>query len=118
MAGRWGTKVCKETKPLDKQQILKQLEEDPNAWRQTNLENAYLTQDNYDRRCRAEKLAKEMGVELCQISLAWVLAKHPRTFALVGTTNPVNWNKNVSAAGIHLTPEQVSWLESGEPISK
>merc|ERR1719189_2436113 len=25
MAGRWGTKVVEETKPLDKQQILKQL---------------------------------------------------------------------------------------------
>jgi len=118
MAGKWGdNKVCDEKIPLTKEQILQQLAEDPDQWRTTNLENAYLTQQNYERRARAQVLADQKGVELCEIAIAYILAKHPRTFALAGTTSITNWNKNVKAAQIFLSPLEVRFLEGGETTS-
>lgn len=115
MAGRWDTtKICEEKKPLDKKAILNQLSEDPDKWRQENLENAYLTKENHGRLERAKKLAEEFDVEVCVIAIAYILAKHPNTFALAGTTSVKNWNKNVQAASIHLTPAQVRFLEGGK----
>jgi aryl-alcohol dehydrogenase-like predicted oxidoreductase len=118
MAGKWGfDKICEEKVPLTKEEILQQLATDPDQWRTTNLENAYLTKQNYGRRERAQVLADQKGVELCEIAIAYILAKHPRTFALAGTTSITNWNKNVKAAQISLSPLEVRFLEGGESTS-
>eukprot|EP00658_Telonema_sp_P-2_P068042 TRINITY_DN5698_c0_g1_i3.p1 TRINITY_DN5698_c0_g1~~TRINITY_DN5698_c0_g1_i3.p1 ORF type:complete len:532 (-),score=153.55 TRINITY_DN5698_c0_g1_i3:33-1628(-) len=83
------------------------------AWRQKNLEDAYLIPRNFDRRDRAVEMAQAKSVNPGQIAISYVLAKQPQAFVLIGTSNPDHWAANVEAASIKLSPEEVLWLEDG-----
>lgn len=72
---------------------------------------AYCYEDNFKRLDRARALAREKGVTLPQIALAYVMNQPLNIFALVGCQNGEEFKANVEALEIQLTPEEMAWLE-------
>jgi len=70
----------------------------------------YASEDNFERLDRAEKLAKEKGVQTLQIALAYVLNLPLNLFALVGCRTPQEFEANIEALDITLTPDEMKWL--------
>jgi aryl-alcohol dehydrogenase-like predicted oxidoreductase len=58
-----------------------------------------------------EALARERGVSMAQIALAWVLQKSPVVSPIVGATKLQHLDDAVAALAIQLTPEEVQGLE-------
>lgn len=74
----------------------------------------YAYEDNFKRLDRAEKLAKEKGVQTPQIALAYVLNLPFNLFALVGCRTPQEFEANIEAFDIALTPDEMKWLNLEE----
>ena len=70
------------------------------------------TQDN-DRQIvdAVEAVAKERGVPMAQIALAWVLRKPEVTSPIIGATKPKHIDDAVAALDIELTDDEVRRLE-------
>jgi aryl-alcohol dehydrogenase-like predicted oxidoreductase len=73
--------------------------------------DAYASEDNFKRLDRAEELAKERGLTIPQIALAYVLNNPVNVFALVGCRTPREFAENAAAVATRLTPAEVAWLE-------
>lgn len=64
-----------------------------------------------------EKVASEHGNKsLTAVALAYVLAKAPNVFPLVGGRKVEYLNDNIQALNIRLTAEQINFLESQKPF--
>lgn len=114
LTGSWGT--AEQLTVLEQKRAAGEIVEPTSreeSWNQSNLEDAYLTRSNLDRRDRAESLASTKGVSVGQIAVAYLLAKTVQPFVLVGTTDPAHWAFNVQAASVGLTEMEVDWLEHG-----
>jgi len=70
--------------------------------------------ENFDRLERAFQMAAEKGVSVPQLAVAYVLNYPLNIFALVGPCTPQEFQENLAALAIELTPEELAWLESGE----
>lgn len=75
----------------------------------------YGHEENFERLDRAQALAEDRGLTLPQVALAYVLSQPMEVFALVGCNTGEEFRANARAAGVGLTPEEVSWLETGDP---
>lgn len=75
------------------------------------LKRTWFSEDNLERRNRAEQLAGEKGVSLITIALAYVLAQKFPTFALVGPRTLSEIDSCIEALSCSLTEEQVEWLD-------
>lgn len=62
---------------------------------------------------RAAKISQKYGVTPRQIVLAWLLARSPAMLPIPGTGSVEHLEQNVAAAGIRLTPEEMSVLTHG-----
>lgn len=63
------------------------------------------------------KVAEEHGIEsVTAIALAYVMAKTPNVFSLVGGRKIEHLHDNIQALKIKLTPQQVEYLESVRPL--
>ena len=63
------------------------------------------------------KVAEEHGVEsVTAIALAYVIAKAPKVFPIVGGRKIEHLDDNIKALSIKLTPEQIQYLESITPF--
>ena len=71
---------------------------------------SYLNEDNIIRLRRAEELAKEKGLSVPQIALAYILSDTMNTFAIVGNSRKESLSESVAAADIILTPKERSYL--------
>ncbi|MFD1066508.1 aldo/keto reductase [Oceanobacillus locisalsi] len=60
---------------------------------------------------RVAEIAKKRGVPCVQIALAWLLQKEPVTAPVIGATKLYHIEDPVAALSIHLTPEEVAFLE-------
>ncbi|WP_338786175.1 aldo/keto reductase [Metabacillus sp. FJAT-53654] len=60
---------------------------------------------------RVAEIAKERGVPMAQIALAWVLQKEPVTSPIIGATKMTHLEDAVAALSITLTPEEVALME-------
>ena len=69
--------------------------------------------DNEQRRRRAEGLAEERGTTATVVALAYVLNQPVRVLAAVGTRSEAHLEQLLAAATLELTPGDVDWLESG-----
>lgn len=64
-----------------------------------------------------EKVANEHGIEsVTAIALAYLLAKTPFVFPIIGGRRIEHLHDNIQALKIKLTPEQVQYLESVVPF--
>jgi aryl-alcohol dehydrogenase-like predicted oxidoreductase len=57
-----------------------------------------------------EAMAKDMGVSVAQLALAWVLAQGDHIISIPGTTNPQHMKDNFAAQDISLSAAQVEQL--------
>ncbi|GLY70958.1 oxidoreductase [Amycolatopsis taiwanensis] len=57
-------------------------------------------------------VANSHGVSAAQVRLAWTLHKGPNVLAIPGTGNPAHLRENVAAAGLRLTDEDMTRLET------
>jgi len=76
----------------------------------TAPETCFGSANNAERRKRAEKLAKELGVSAHNVATAWVLGQSFPSLALVGPRSPGEIASTLPGLGFKLTPEQVAWL--------
>jgi choline dehydrogenase-like flavoprotein/diketogulonate reductase-like aldo/keto reductase len=71
---------------------------------------------NQQRRARAASLARDRGVELSSIALAWVLGEGPDVHAIVGCGSPDTLDRCLTALTLELSPQERRWL-LGEPLA-
>lgn len=72
---------------------------------------SYCYPENFERLNRAKQLAEAKGLALPQIALSYVLSQPLNVFALVGCRAPEEFEQNIAAMQIALTPEEIAWLE-------
>ncbi|MCW5852088.1 MAG: aldo/keto reductase [Anaerolineae bacterium] len=72
---------------------------------------AYAYEQNFQRLDRVEELARDKGLSIPQIALAYVLSQPLNIFALVGCATPDEFRANVEAASVRLTPAEMAWLD-------
>ncbi|KAG6907918.1 hypothetical protein DXG01_006848 [Tephrocybe rancida] len=60
---------------------------------------------------RVEELATKKGISMAQIAIAWSLAKDGVTAPIVGTTSLKNLEDLIAGASVHLSQEEVKFLE-------
>ena len=72
---------------------------------------AFCYPENFKRLERAEKLAAEKGATVPQIALAWILNQKMDVYPIVSSQNADRFASNVKALEIHLSGEEVKWLD-------
>lgn len=78
------------------------------------IRKKYDTESNWQRLERAIKLADELKCNANQIALAYLIAQPFPVFPIVGSQNVGQLLDSCGAVEIHLTAEQVRYLEVGE----
>lgn len=73
-------------------------------------QRAYCHACNFDRLDRTQQLAREKGVSVAQIAMAYVLHTPLNLFALVGAATPEEIRANVEATALTLTAGEMAWL--------
>lgn len=58
------------------------------------------------------EVATKIGATPAQVRLAWTLHKAPNVLAIPGTGNPAHLEENIAAAGLRLTDEDMSRLDT------
>ena len=71
----------------------------------------YCHEPNFRRLDRAEEIAREKGLTVPQIALAWVLAQPLGVYPLVGAASGDEMQANVEAMEVELTQAEVDWLD-------
>jgi aryl-alcohol dehydrogenase-like predicted oxidoreductase len=71
----------------------------------------YVSEDNFERRRRAEELGRDKGLSGLQVALAFVLSQPYPVIALVGPSKVQNLKANVGALEVELTPEEMAFLD-------
>jgi aryl-alcohol dehydrogenase-like predicted oxidoreductase len=74
----------------------------------------YCYEVNFGRLDRAAVLAREKGLTVPQVALAYALDQPLDIFALVGCNTGEEFRANVEAGAVELTPEELAWLENGD----
>ncbi|TCS81287.1 aldo/keto reductase family protein [Tepidibacillus fermentans] len=71
----------------------------------------YLTDENLDKVEQLEKVAKDLGITLAQLALAWVLRLKNVSSALIGASRPEQVEENVKAVDVELTQDVLERIE-------
>ena len=75
----------------------------------------YMSQENMPENVKIiqeiEALAKEKGVSLSQLSLAWVINQGGDVFPIPGTTKIAHLEENIAAADVNLTKKELTKIE-------
>ena len=74
----------------------------------------YCYEENFGRLDRAGVLAREKGLTVPQVALAYALDQPLEVFALVGCNTGDEFRADVEASGVELSPEEIAWLENGD----
>ncbi|TNM67113.1 oxidoreductase [Streptomyces sp. NP160] len=78
------------------------------------LVRCYLSEDNLERKRRAQHLGERLGVPTTAVALAYVLAQRFPTFALIGPRSLAELRSSLEGLAVELTAEQVAWLDLRE----
>jgi aryl-alcohol dehydrogenase-like predicted oxidoreductase len=76
-----------------------------------DLVRCFYGEANFERKRRAEQLAKELGVPATAVALAYVLAQQFPTFALIGPRSIAEYRSTMTGLGVELDEEQTAWLD-------
>jgi predicted dehydrogenase/aryl-alcohol dehydrogenase-like predicted oxidoreductase len=77
------------------------------------LKRVWLADDNLARRVRAGELARQHGMEMINVALAYVLAQPFPCFPLIGPRSLAETRSCLRALELTLSPAQLAWLENG-----
>lgn len=72
---------------------------------------SYGYEENFGRLDRAEQMARDKGVSLPQLALAYVLSQSLDIYALVGCQSGAEFSANMAAFELRLGEEERAWLE-------
>jgi len=72
---------------------------------------AYCGESNFKRLERAEQLAKEKGVTIPQIAMAFILCGPMNVFPIIGAANRQEMESSIGALNVKLTPQEILWLD-------
>ena len=75
------------------------------------LVRCYSSDDNFERRRRAQQLGAELDVPATAVALAFVLAQPFPTFPLFGPRSIAEARSSMQGLTVELSPEQVAWLD-------
>lgn len=75
-----------------------------------SLVSCWYSDDNFERRRRAQELARRLGREPVQIALSYVLNQPFETFPLIGPRTTAETMSSLAALDITLSPEDLKWL--------
>jgi aryl-alcohol dehydrogenase-like predicted oxidoreductase len=78
------------------------------------LVRCWYADDNFQRLERAKELAKKKGTRPINIAGAYVLHQPFPTFALIGPRNLAETRTSFESLDVHLTPDEVKWLNLEE----
>ena len=79
-----------------------------------HIDKVYDTEENRQRRLRANDLASLRGCTGTQIALAWVLHQDFPTYAVIGPGDVDELYESVAALDIELSSEELRWLDLGQ----
>jgi aryl-alcohol dehydrogenase-like predicted oxidoreductase len=73
----------------------------------------YATTEEADHKVvdRLEEVAKQRGISMAQLALAWMLAKPYVTSPIIGATKPGHLEDAIAALSVKLAPEEIAELE-------
>jgi len=60
---------------------------------------------------RVNELAEARALPMSQIALSWMLSKPNVTAPIIGATKPHHLEDAIAALSVHLTPDEIHWLE-------
>ena len=83
---------------------------DPQNLEDKGLVRCWYNTDNFERKERAQILAKEKGTNTINIALAYVLNQPFQTFTLIGPRTLKETRTSCPGAYIHLNTEEIKWL--------
>ncbi|MBA3848185.1 MAG: aldo/keto reductase, partial [Planctomycetes bacterium] len=86
----------------------------PDFTSDSELTNSWYSEDNFERKRRAEELAGKLGVTANNVALAYVLAQPFPIFCLTGPQNLDELRSTLPALAVKLTEDQVRWLDLAE----
>ena len=72
---------------------------------------SYGVEENFQRLDRVQQLADEKGLTVPQVAMAYVMSAPMNIFALIGCRMPEEFQANLDASEIKLTPAEMAWLE-------
>lgn len=70
----------------------------------------YCCEENFARLDRVRTLAEEKGLTVAQVALSYVLSQPMNVFAVMGCRTPGEFESNLKALEVKLTPEEITWL--------
>ena len=71
----------------------------------------YCVERNFQRFDRAAELAREKGLSVAQVALAYVMNQPLNLFALVGCASGAEMKQDVEALDVKLTARELAWLD-------
>ncbi len=75
-----------------------------------SLAHCWYSEQNFQRKARAEELASKKGCLPINIAAAWVLNQPFPSFALIGPETPTEMVTQLPALDIELSEEEIHWL--------
>ena len=76
------------------------------------VERSYAHDSNFQRLDRVEELAREKGMSVPQVALAWVVQQPGLdVFALIGTFTGAEFSENLKALEVKLTAAEMEWID-------
>ena len=72
---------------------------------------AVLTDRNWDRLERLERVASERGMTMTQLAVRWLAAQPVVSTIIIGATNPDQVRENAEAGAVALSPEDVAAID-------
>ena len=75
-----------------------------------DLVRVFYSEDNFERKDRANSLAKTKGISVYEIAIAYVINQKFPVVALVGAESPEEVITNTKAGSLTLSTEEINWL--------
>lgn len=82
----------------------------PDNFSDLELVRCWYSPDNFERRARAEQLARKYEVPTIAIALAYVLGQPFPTYPLIGPRTLAETRTSFDGLRVRLTPDEVAWL--------
>jgi len=80
------------------------------AWK--SIAQRYATDRNWEVVERLEKFAAARRRSLLELAFGWLLSKPVVSSVIAGATRPEQLEQNVAAAAVHLSPEELSEIDT------
>ena len=82
-----------------------------------DIQEAFFSEENFERLKRAQELGKRKGVESINIALAYVLSQPITVAAIIGSRSRKEFDSCIKTLDVKLTPQEIAYLclESDTP---